>query len=151
MIWTLIGWSSVLFFLALTVFLGVIALKKWAFPVAHAALEAWWSERWGEINERLRNVEEDLVALPRTWEEFARDAKKAQERARWHVRRVKKELEARGFEDAEIDTLDGELFRTDGEGGNGQRLLPLHDAVETVPPAPENWRTRALNQKWGSR
>lgn len=143
--------ASVFSFLAVALaILGVYAGRKYISPVLRTALEAYWSQRWQEIHERLRDLEEDVSKLPRVWEEFSRDAKKGQERARWHVRRVKKELERHGFEDAEIDALDSEIRARDGAGGNGQGLLPLHDAMEEVPTPQEDPLARALRQKWGS-
>jgi len=148
---TLFGVAALLFVVVLSLALGIIALQKWGFPLARTALEAWWSDRWDLINERLRNVEEDVGSLPRVWEEFATDAKKAQERARWHVRRTKKELEKRGLADVELDSLDGEIRERDGAGGNGQGLLELSEAVEEVPaPPPQDPMNAVYRRKWGS-
>lgn len=145
----LLGISALLFVVFAVVVFGAYSVKRWGFPVARHALETYWSARWTTIDERLRDLEEDVSSLPRVWEEFSRDAKKAQERARWHVRRVKKELERLGYEDAEIDALSEDLRRRDGEGGNGQGLLPLHDALEADAPPPPDPITQALNRKWG--
>jgi hypothetical protein len=144
----LVGVSGVLFVVFAVAVFGAYSLKRWGFPIATAALEAWWSERWQEINERLRDLEEDVSNLPRVWEEFSRDTKKAQERARWHVRRVKKELERLGYEDAEIDRLSEDLRSRDGAGGNGQGMLPLHDAMAEVATPAEDPITQALRMKW---
>jgi len=123
--------------------------RTWAIPIARTALETYWSERWETVDERLRALEEDVGSLPRVWEEFSRDSKKAQERARWHVRRVKKELERHGLADGEIDSLDSELRRVDGEGSNGQGLLPLHDVLEESPQGqPQTPIDLALSHKW---
>lgn len=148
---TLIGVAALLFSVVLTLSAGIYAVRKWGFPVARTALEAYWRERWDEVNERLRGLEEDVGKLPRVWQEFANDAKKSQERARWHVRRVKKELEARGLTDAEIDSLDGEIRNRDGAGGDGQRMLELSEAVEARPPRPpEDPLTAVMRRKWGN-
>jgi len=134
---------------ALAVF-GIYSGRKWVFPLLVKALEAYWSERWTDLEVRLQGIEADLASLPRVWQEFATDAKKAQERARWHVRRVKQELESRGLSDPEIDTLDSDIRRRDGEGGNGQGVLPLPENMEAVSQTQEDPIARALRQKWGS-
>lgn len=147
---TIIALGAGVFFIIAASVLGAYVLSKWGLPVARTALEAYWSERWGVIDERLRDIEEDVGSLPRVWEEFATDAKKAQERARWHVRRAKKELETRGFGDAELDTLDSEIRARDGAGGNGSGLPELFDHVEEVPTAPANPMNEVLKRKWGN-
>lgn len=131
--------------------LGFFAVKRWAFPVAKAALETYWSARWKEIDGRLTDIEEELDRLPRVWEEFARDAKRSQERARWHVRRVKKELENLGLADGEIDTLSGDLRPYNADGGGEEGVLPLHDAVAKTPTVEENPINQALRRKFGAR
>lgn len=148
---TLFGVAALLFSVVLSLAFAIYAVRKWAFPIARTALEAWWSERWEEVNERLRNVEEDVGNLPRVWQEFATDAKKAQERARWHVRRTKKELDKRGLSDPELDTLDSEIRHRDGEGGNGQGLLELSETMAEIPRQPPEDPMNALyRRKWGS-
>lgn len=131
--------------------LGIFAVQKWGQPLAQQAIEAYWSGRWTDLVARVETLERDTEALPRTWEEFSKDAKRNKDRAHYHVRRVQKELEARGLSDGEIDALEGELRSADGEGGDGQGLLPLHDAMAKVPAVEADWRTQALNQKWGRR
>lgn len=145
---TLLVGSLLSFFTVVLLGLGLYAGRKWVVPVIRTALEAYWSQRWQEVDERLRALEEDVGSLPRVWEEFSRDAKKAQERARWHVRRVKKELDRLGYEDGEIDGLDAEIRERDGGGGNGQGMLPLHDALEEGPSAPTDPLSQALIHKW---
>lgn len=129
--------------------LGLVIGKKWAYPLAKTALEGYWSARWNEIDGRLTNCEEELDRLPRIWEEFARDAKRSQERARWHVRRVKKELENLGLADGEIDTIDSDLRPVDADGGGEEGVLPLRDVVAKTSPPKEDPITAALQRKWG--
>lgn len=148
---TLIAFATILAAALLWVILGYVVLRRFGMPTAKVALEAYWSERWKEIDDRLSALENDVGSLPRVWEEFAKDAKKSQERARWHVRRVKKELEERGLSDGELDSLDSEIRTRDGERGNGQGLLPLHDAMAEIPASPpEDPITQVLRRKWGS-
>ena len=134
----------------LAVLLGFV-VKKWAFPLSKAVLEGWWSERWDTLQARLEELERHVDTLPQLWEEFAVDARKRQERARWHVRRVKKELEKNGLSDPEIDSLDSDLRPLDGEGSEDGGLSPLSDHVAQTPSATaEDPITAALRRKWGS-
>lgn len=135
---------------ALLAVLGFVAGKKWAYPVAKTALETYWSARWDEIDKRIEACEEELDRLPRVWEEFARDAKRSQERARWHVRRVKKELENLGLADGEIDTIDSNLRPLDADGSGEEGVLPLRDAVAKAPQKETDPITLALRRKWGN-
>lgn len=128
--------------------LGAILAHRWGLPLARAALEAYWSERWNAAESRLQELELQAERLPRVWEEFAKDAKKAQDRARWHVRRVKQELQERGLQDDEINLLDGTLREADGEGGNGSGLSDLQGPLATVPEIPPSPIEIALNRKW---
>lgn len=123
-------------------------VRKWANPLLEAVLERYWSARWQELIDRVSSLEADVDTLPRVWEEFAGDAKKAQDRARWHVRRARKELQERGFTDDELDTLDSTLRPIDGDRGNGSGMSGLQDPVAPVPPPPESWQTKALRRKW---
>lgn len=130
--------------------LGTFFVIRWGKPLFEAVVEREWSTRWSEADQRIKSVEEDVGKLPRIWEEFAVDAKKAQERSRYHIRRVKKELEDRGLADDEIDRLDGTFHAVDGTAGNGSGVHELSGHVEEVPPMettdPE---MIALNRKWG--
>ena len=131
--------------------LAAFAVKKWVYPVSKTALEAYWSARWDAIEERFIAIEKDLLELPRVWEEFARDAKRSQERARWHVRRVKTELEKLGLSDPEMDSIDSNLQPSDADGSGEEGMLALHDAVASdAPPPTEDPITLALRRKWGN-
>lgn len=130
---------------------GYFTVKRWFFPVFKMTLESYWRGRWDIIDERLESLETDVAQLPRVWEEFASEAKKSQERARWHVRRVKKELEQRGLTDDEINSLDSEIRNRDGAGGDQGELLDLSDAMAKVSPAPEEDPIqKALRRKWAN-
>ena len=147
---TLIAISAFLFSLFAVGVLGIILVQKWGKPLFQEVQERSWRLLATDLVARVDTLEGEVEQLPRTWEEFAVDAKKIQERTRWHVRRVKKELQEHGLSDEEINTLDGTLRPVDGEGSDESQLQLMPELVAEIPPAPsrEDWRTRALNRKW---
>lgn len=118
-------------------------------PLIKSILEGYLRERTDSLEARITEVEAQVDTLPETWEDFAIEAKKIQDRTRWHIRRVKKELSERGFADEEIDTLDSTLRPSDGGGGNGSGLQNLQSAVEEGPTEPPDSIAPALRRKWG--
>lgn len=134
----------------LTVAMGIFAVFRWGKPLFQTLVEREWSARVSHLRERLEDVEREMEDLPRKWESFAYEAKKAQERARYHARRVKKELEARGFADDEIDAMVGSLHGIDGARGENGGLRELPDDVAEVPQLEtEDPTIIALRRKWG--
>ncbi len=99
------------------------------------ALETNTVDNGLNLERRLTAMEEGLDALPRKWDEINDKAKSHYERARHHVRRTKAELEARGFTDPEIDSLDGELRLIHGGGGEDEGVRAVHEDV-VRPQAP---------------
>jgi len=150
MIPVLVSVSVLAVILAFGVYFGITAVQRWGVPTLKAGLEAYWSDRWETVEERLDVLERHVDTLPQIWEDFAVDAKKRQERARWHVRRVKKELEKHGLADPEIETLDSDLRPAHGGGGDEGELPLLSDAMAQNTPEPEEDPvTRTLRHKWG--
>jgi hypothetical protein len=148
---TIIAISVFLLTLFLTAIFGTLLVQKWGRPLFQEVMERGWRVQEEGLVARVETLESDVERLPRTWEEFAVDAKKIHDRTRWHIRRVKTELEQRGLSDAEIDTLDGTLRPLDGEGGEDRQLSILQDVVEEVPTTPEeSWMARALRRKYGN-
>jgi len=132
----------------LTLAAGAFAVARWGLPLFRVALETYWSKKVGGFEQRVASLEADVTDLPRTWGEFAADAKKRQERARWHVRRVKRELEDRGLADAEIDDLDTTLRVIDGEGGGASGVHEVSSDVGQAPEPALDPVTIALRHKW---
>ena len=149
---TLIAISVFLFSLFALAVLGIFLVQKWGKPLFQEVQERSWSLLAADLVVRVETLEADTERLPRTWEEFAVDAKKIHERTRWHIKRVKKELQARGLSDEEIDTLDGTLRPVDGEGSQGSQLQLLPEVVAEIPTgtSAEDWRTKALKRKWSN-
>ena len=129
--------------------LGIFLGKTWAKPLIKAVVEGSQSVRWAGTEARLEALEKDVERLPRVWEEFADDARKAQGRAQWHVKRIKKELQERGLQDDEIDSLGSSLRPIDGDGGNGSGLPSLQAPMEEILEGAEDAVTLALKHKWG--
>jgi hypothetical protein len=130
---------------------GVLAIRLWAKPLFETVLERSQSAFRSEIGARLEELERDVERLPRVWEEFADDARKTQQRAQWHIKRVKKELQERGLQDEEIDTLGSSLRPVDGNGSGESQLQLLQDPVAEVLEVPEeSWMARALRRKYGN-
>jgi len=149
MIETIVGIGILTLGLASLAFLGIFLVRKWGIPTAKLALEAYWEGRWGEVDQRLSDLESDVAALPRTWKEFSDESRKQQNRARWHVRRVKQELEERGLQSEEINEISDSLRATDGEGSEEQGVLPMYENLaEVSPPSPDPMNA-VLHRKWG--
>ncbi len=148
---TLIAISAFFSSVFLLVVLGIFLVHMWGKPLFEGFVERAWSHLATGLVARVDTLEAEVEQLPRTWEEFAVDAKKIHDRTRWHIRRVKKELQERGLSDQEIDTLDGTLRPVDGGGGEEGQLQLLQDPVAEVLEAPqEAWMTRALRRKYGN-
>lgn len=128
---------------------GAFAVLRWGKPAFREIVERTWSPIVAELEERVGMIEAQVMELPTTWEDFASEAKKQHERARWHIRRVKKELEERGLADDQIDALDGSLHPTDGGGGNGSGVhdMPGNLAEDPTLP-PQTPIGTALAYKW---
>ena len=133
---------------AAVVIVAFLGVQRWLKPVLEAALERYWSEGQAAMEDRLMALEADVSALPRTWEEFATDARKADQRARWHVKRVRTELEERGLVDDEVDALSRELRLVDGSGGNSSGVQSLQDPVAEIPTPSQDPIQRALRKKF---
>lgn len=149
---TLFAISAVVLTLLCLVVSMVFAVRLWAKPLFETVLERSQSAFRSEIGARLEGLERDVERLPRAWEEFADDARKTQQRAQWHVKRVKKELQERGLQDEEIDALGSSIRSIDGDGGGEGQLQLLQDPVAEIPAATvqEDWMTQALRRKYGN-
>jgi len=140
-------------------------LWGWGKVVPHLAglqegLREWPDDRIDTLARQLDEIRGAMVELdartdqlPSTWEEMHHKVRRTEERTRAAVRRVQKELEEGGYEDEEISGLARQLQLGDGTGGPANGVRPMHGGMgqvqETPSPTPEDWRARALRQKFG--
>jgi len=118
----------------------------------HRALLEAVFRPWNEATQqRLDFLEEFVETLPGLYEGFATEARKARQRATWHVSRVKKELDKLGLRDPEMDELAGNLRPVDGEGSGDRGLLALHSHVaESPPPSQSDEMDDLARRKFGA-
>jgi len=137
--------------LALAV-LGVLAAGATvAWKQHRRILEAVFS-RWNKHTlDRLEVLEQFVESLPGVYEGFASEARKARQRATWHVSRVRKELEKHGLVDPELEELSSRLQRVDGEGSGDGELLALHTSLaESPPPSQADEMDELARRKFGA-
>jgi len=127
--------------------LGAFFVRRWLQPAFELVVGRYVDEPLRALHERVKAVEADVDELPRRWEEIARDSKKLRDRATYHVRRARSELEALGLEDPELETLAKELRGANGEGEHGAQLPLVQDDLAPVA-AEESPIDRALRHKW---
>jgi len=132
----------------LVVAAGAFVVLRWGEPLVRVAMEAVWSGKGAAIEERIQALEADVAELPRTWKELTDDAKKKVNQARWHIKRVKEELEDRGLADDHVDRLDGTLHLLDGAGSEDGGVHELSGDVGEAPVTEDDPITIALRHKW---
>lgn len=147
-------------------FLGLLAFSTAAFAAAYCIRLVQerlrpWIERvaidavgheLAALERRFDDLQEGFDGLPATWEQVRDETIRLHNRARHHVRRISKELEARGLEEGEIDGLSEELGLSDDEGSGDQGMLELPGLVEKeAEAAPETAMSRAFQYKWSRR
>jgi len=140
--------ASVALSLNLVLILGV----RIAWNAREPLLKAVFSRHQSETQGRLEILEEFVETLPGVYEGFATEARKARQRATWHVSRVRKELEKHGLVDPELEELSSRLQPVDAEGSEESGLLALHTPVaESSPETEAEMMGRAFEQKWSRR
>jgi len=100
------------------------------------------------LHERVAALESDVDELPKRWDDIRGESKRLRDRATYHVRRARAELEQLDLEDPELDALASDLRGRDAEGEHGSQLPLVPDAMETAPPAQEDPIMAALRHKW---
>lgn len=128
--------------------LGAFAVRKWLQPALDLVVGRYVDDPIRLLHERLKTLENDVDELPRKWQEIERDSKKLRDRATYHVRRVRAELDQLDLADPELDALASDLRGRDGEPGEQGELLPVPAAVAEVTPAQEDPIMAALRHKW---
>jgi len=123
--------------------LGAVVAWKHNRAILQAVFSGWNKETL----DRLENLEEFVESLPGVYEGFATEARKARQRATWHVTRVKKELDKLGLRDPELDELAGNLRPVDGEGSGDGEVLALHSPVEESSPPSQTEELDALTRR----
>lgn len=98
---------------------------------------------------RLEVLERQVKDLPEAWDTAKRKAENAESRARYHARRALTELEEHGFSTAGMETVRGELFESNGEGGGDEGVPALPESVESQP-APDDWLQITRRKKYGT-
>lgn len=84
---------------------------------------------------RVWELEQLVDALPVKWEEFAKQAKRSEDRARAIVRRAREELEEQGLEHAGVEAEARELRLGDGDGSQGGGMQPVRADMAQDPQA----------------
>jgi len=91
----------------------------------------------GELQERIRDLEDLVDRLPQRWEAIKDEAdqafkraRSAEERGRAAVSRVRQELEDRGLADDGIEAVWNDLHGADGEGSGGGPVPSVHQEME---------------------
>lgn len=152
--WINWGMDLIALIAALAALIGVVVLLVGAGLVLkndRAILEAIFSTWNKRTLDRLEILEQFVETLPGVYEGFATEARKARQRATWHVTRVKKELDKLGLRDPELDELAGNLRPVDGEGIGDGELLALHSPVaESPPPSQADEMDDLARRKFGA-
>jgi len=139
-------------------FLGVLwHLGKRAVDVLRASNKALWdikgvlsgmSDPAGQsFRVQLEDLTRTVEGLPRIWETQKRQADNAEARARYHAKHALDALEEHGFSATPgLKAVDGDLFESDGEGG--EPVPALSGSVEAEPEA-DDWEAQVRKKKYG--
>lgn len=105
-----------------------------------------------DLGDRLGALEAQLLALPRTWEEFRNEARRAETRARAIVRDAQRELEAHGLESPALDAQAEQLRLEDGDGGSSEGVLSLPARMADSPESSraQDWKDALRRKKYGA-
>lgn len=107
----------------------------------------------GTVSQRMADLEHEIGQLPRRWEEFRNEAKRAESRARSVVRDARKELESVGYTHAGVEAAAGELRLIDGDGGEGEGVPAMHPGMGHGPEVGgeefKDYRALARQRKYG--
>lgn len=102
------------------------------------------------FTQRLDLIEHQVELLPKRWEEFKNEARRAEDRARAVVRSAQKELEELGVEHPGVEGAARELQLVDDRGSRDEAVPPVRQNVEGAPAAPQDWRAAGLRRKFGA-
>ena len=104
-----------------------------------------------EWRSRMNDMEDAVERLPRKWGEIVAEAKRSEERARYHVRTARKELEELGMESPGLEAVAGELRLLEGEDQGGDGVQPLPPELEAIEQdAEEDWDAITYRRKYGA-
>lgn len=102
------------------------------------------------FTQRLDLLEHQVELLPKRWEEFKNEARRAEDRARAVVRSAQKELAELGVESPGVDGAARELQLVDAGGSGEEAVQPVRPRMEGAAPAPDDWRSQGLRRKFGA-
>jgi len=127
--------------------LGAFFVRKWFLPGLEVVVGRYVDAPLKALHERVSVVESDVDELPKRWDDIRGESKRLRDRATYHVRRARAELEQLDLEDPELDALASDLRGRNGEGEHAEQLPLVPDDVAPVA-AQEPPIMTALRHKW---
>jgi len=127
--------------------LGAFVVHKWLEPMMDVVVGRYVDAPIKHLHDRVAALESDVDELPKRWDDIRGESKRLRDRATYHVRRARAELEQLDLEDPELDALASDLRGRNGEPEQAGELQSVPDLVATVAPE-ESAIDRALRYKW---